>query len=361
MPRRIRCDTVEGHRRRADEPDSRWYGGSPYERAPGEEPPADDPFRVPEQRYPDFGGAEPHPGEDRFDEPTSFRVGGGGWSRSAEEAGAGRLRPAGDTGQGGFGAADDPGAEQVRAAHDAMRFPLRPDGTARPAEAARAGSHAADPVVPAPLVPPMPPGALPTGPPTGARPAAAATVTGLPAGPTSGPAPGPTSGAGSAPGPVSGGGATYGAGFTTGPVSGGATTYGGGGSPSVAYPASPAAERTSVVPTVGADPGAARRPGEDPVYATRRPVLGLLLVVLVGLLAIPAVRLFIAAAFADDPAAAAIVPASLLLLGLPLTGLGLWSLANGGRIGDQGAWLRPPVGYLTVGLALLVAAALAVA
>ena len=57
--------------------------------------------------------------------------------------------------------------------------------------------------------------------------------------------------------------------------------------------------------------------------------------------------------------ARAIVPAVLLTLGLPLTGLGLYAMAGGGPVGRD-AWLRPPIVYLPIGLVLLVAAGLAV-
>jgi hypothetical protein len=55
------------------------------------------------------------------------------------------------------------------------------------------------------------------------------------------------------------------------------------------------------------------------------------------------------------------VPAVLLTLGLPLTGIGLYALAGGGRPQNRDTWLRPPVAYLPTGLFLVLAAALAVA
>jgi hypothetical protein len=62
----------------------------------------------------------------------------------------------------------------------------------------------------------------------------------------------------------------------------------------------------------------------------------------------------------DDPAARGVVPAVLLMLGLPLTGFGLYSLAGDG-VNAREAWLRPPLAYLPVGLVLLLAAGLGVA
>jgi hypothetical protein len=79
------------------------------------------------------------------------------------------------------------------------------------------------------------------------------------------------------------------------------------------------------------------------------------------LLMVPVVRLLVEATFAGDPVARSIVPAVLLTLGLPLTGVGLYALAGGGRPQTRDAWLRPPVAYLPTGLFLVLAAALAVA
>jgi hypothetical protein len=80
----------------------------------------------------------------------------------------------------------------------------------------------------------------------------------------------------------------------------------------------------------------------------------------IAALMVPVIMLLVAATFDDDPLAGGVVPAVLLTLGLPLTGLGLYALAGGGPVGRE-AWLRPPVAYLPVGLVLLMAAGLAVA
>jgi hypothetical protein len=79
------------------------------------------------------------------------------------------------------------------------------------------------------------------------------------------------------------------------------------------------------------------------------------------LLMVPVIRLLVQATFADDAVASSIVPAVLLMLGLPLTGVGLYALAGGGRPQNRDTWLRPPVAYLPTGLFLVLAAALAVA
>ena len=101
------------------------------------------------------------------------------------------------------------------------------------------------------------------------------------------------------------------------------------------------------------------RPAEA-VYRTRRPLSAVLVALVTAALMVPVIMLLVAATFDDDPLARGVVPAVLLTLGLPLTGLGLYALAGGGPVGRE-AWLRPPVAYLPVGLVLLMAAGLAVA
>lgn len=145
------------------------------------------------------------------------------------------------------------------------------------------------------------------------------------------------------------------------------TTYGSGAAtgarPESAPPGPSYHEPTSMVSMVGdrfgADPG---RPGPpESVYGSRRPVSAVVFAVLTVVLLLPAVLLLGQATFVDDPTARGVVPAVLLTLGLPLTGLGLYSLAGGGRAGGRDAWLRPPVAYLPIGLVLLLAAGLGVA
>ncbi|BCJ54734.1 hypothetical protein Asp14428_62090 [Actinoplanes sp. NBRC 14428] len=127
------------------------------------------------------------------------------------------------------------------------------------------------------------------------------------------------------------------------------TTYGANAAPGPA----PLDEPTSVVPRLG-------RPPES-VYNSRRPVSAVIFAVVTAVLLVPAVLLLVQAAFVDDPAARGVVPAVLLVLGLPLTGTGLYSLATAGRVTGHEAWLRPPLAYLPVGLVLLIAAGLGVA
>jgi hypothetical protein len=153
------------------------------------------------------------------------------------------------------------------------------------------------------------------------------------------------------------------------PTSSVPTTYGnpGGtyGGPAPAVPSggllsngpTPGAERTALVPPVsrfGAGPA-------ETVYRGRRPVSAVVIAVIAVLLMVPVILLLIQVTFVDDPAVRGIVPAVLLTLGLPLTGLGLYRLAVAGASAGRDAWLRPPVAYVPIGLLLLLAAGLAVA
>jgi len=151
-----------------------------------------------------------------------------------------------------------------------------------------------------------------------------------------------------------------------------AGTY--GAASAVAAPAAPASAAPSSAP-VSAGPAAYHEPTgmvqpvgrfptdprpSDAVYRTRRPFSAVLVALVTLTLMIPVIMLLVQATFDDDPLAAGVVPAVLLTLGLPLTGMGLYALAGGGAVGRE-AWLRPPVAYLPVGLVLLLATGLAVA
>jgi hypothetical protein len=130
--------------------------------------------------------------------------------------------------------------------------------------------------------------------------------------------------------------------------------------PTSAIPGFPASqpsynEPTSLVPPVQ-PPDRTR----EAVYSSRRPVSAVVVAIATAVLMIPVVRLLVSATFAGTPVAHSIVPAVLLSLGLPLTGVGLYALAGGGRPQNRDTWLRPPVAYLPAGLLLVLAAAIAV-
>jgi len=101
------------------------------------------------------------------------------------------------------------------------------------------------------------------------------------------------------------------------------------------------------------------------IYRARRPAVAVLLVVPAIALGVLLVRALALSAFSDPFHLGGVIASSLALASLPLLVAGLYGLVTGAAHGAEQygfrVWARPPLAYLLVGIAFVVAAGLAIA
>jgi hypothetical protein len=101
----------------------------------------------------------------------------------------------------------------------------------------------------------------------------------------------------------------------------------------------------------------------ESIRTPRRPAAGAVIAIAAIVAALPVLRILLDSVSGPTLSTSGVISTVLVLLGLPLGGLGLHGLATDtARAADapaHQAWLRPPVAYLTVALILFVAAGLA--
>lgn len=125
-------------------------------------------------------------------------------------------------------------------------------------------------------------------------------------------------------------------------------------------PPAESVDRSSLRRAVESPTRMTAEPAADGVYRSKRPGAAVAIGLAVGALELAMLRVFAAGVFGNPLDAGRVIAGGLMLVALPLFGIGLYALATGAaRAVDMWGprvWLRPPLAYLTVALVLMIAA-----
>ena len=331
-----------------------------------------------EPAYTDHGYAQPATpvSGSGYAQPSTPVSGSGFGQQATPVSGSGYAQPASPVSGPGYEAAGlsypasgesrytpDPGYNPDQSEYPAAGESYTPEPRYVP-EAAPTGRRHAESI---PLAARSTAGAQASAPPYASTPASAPPQTASPFAPAAGPDPAspfaPASGSGPASAPpfAAGSGSATAGGHAPVPPAGAIDP------PTSRMQTMPAAEghQTEAVDRPQQSRRAPQPPSDlgDGVYRSRRPAVAIGLTVMAMLFAVPPLVLVWRTAFAKPPSASAIIAGTLLVAALPLFTAGLYGLMSGaGRAVEHlgaRALLRPPLGYLTVGVALLACAAIA--
>ncbi|MEV0270877.1 hypothetical protein AB0H43_18995 [Hamadaea sp. NPDC050747] len=126
--------------------------------------------------------------------------------------------------------------------------------------------------------------------------------------------------------------------------------------PMMEPPPTQIAPPTQMAPEVRPEPRSrsAERDAEAGVYRSRKPMHAVLIGLSLGVFELIMFLVFVRGVFQFD--VSRIVAGGLMMMALPLFGLGFYALITGAAHGGPKAFLRTPLAYLPIGLILMIAA-----
>lgn len=116
---------------------------------------------------------------------------------------------------------------------------------------------------------------------------------------------------------------------------------------------------TTEVPRARSEARAADRAADEGLYRSRKPLHAAAIGVSLGIFELIMLVVFFGGLFAGPIDAHRVIAGGLMMMALPLFGLGFYALVTGAAHGGPKAFLRTPLAYLPIGLFLMLAAAAA--